>query len=472
MTSLSAARRRWVLAIAALASFIVSLDGLVMATALNQIREQFGADLKALEWTINGYGLSFAVLLTVAAALGERFGRRRFFMMGIGTFVIASVLCALSANVGMLIAARVVQGAGAAFMMPLALAMLGAAFPPDIRGKALGTLGAVTGLAVLGGPVVGGAIAQGLDWTWIFWINVPIGLLMLPLALRHLDESRGSDTGMDLPGVALLAGAALGATWGLMRSVELGWTAAEVLACFAGAAMLVGLFVIRQRTAREPMLPPRLFAQRAFTGGIAATFLHFSALEGTLFFIAQFLQAGQGYGPLEAGLRLLPWTATLFVVAPLAGGLIGRTGERPLIVVGLLLQAVGLGIVALTVGPETGLLGLALPMVLAGVGASMAMPAMESATMGAVTQEQMGKATGAMGVGQALGGVAGIAIAATAFALMGTYGDAARFSTGFSAALWTTAALSLLGAMAATMIPGQRTAVTAAVAEAGAGAGE
>ncbi len=324
----------WVLALTSVASFMISLDSQVVSTALSTIHRSLGASIEQLEWTVNAYILSFAVLLMTGAALGDRFGRRRLFAAGLGLFIAASAACALAPNPGWLIAARAVQGGGAALIMPLALTLLSVAFPPERRGRAIGIFGSVTGLALLAGPVVGGAVAQGLAWQWIFWLNVPIGLLVMPLALSRIPESFGVRVALDMGGLVLVTGAALGVVWGLVRGNSASWSSFEVIATLAAGVVLSGVFVVWELRARAPMVPMRFFRSRAFSMGITASFLLFASLYGTLFFMAQFLQTAQGYGPLGAGLRLLPWTATLFVVAPLAGALINRVGERSLIVVG------------------------------------------------------------------------------------------------------------------------------------------
>jgi EmrB/QacA subfamily drug resistance transporter len=311
--------RTWVLVLTSIASLMVALDALVVTTALSSIRLDLHASIEQLEWTVNAYTLSFAVLMMTAAALGDRFGRRRWFVTGVGLFTAASAACALAPGVGWLIAARAVQGAGAALVMPLALALLSAAFPPERRAAALGLFSGVTGLAVLAGPVVGGAITQGIAWQWIFWLNVPIGAALAPLAWRRLGESYGPAARLDLPGLGLVTAGALGLVWGLVRGNAAGWGSAEVVGAVAAGVALVAGFVAWERRAPAPMLPPALFRARAFSAGNAASFFMFAALYGAVFFMAQFLQTAQGHGPLDAGLRLLPWTATLFVVAPLAG---------------------------------------------------------------------------------------------------------------------------------------------------------
>ena len=328
-------QRSWVLALAAVASFMVALDTLVVSTALTTIRADLGASVEELEWTVNAYNLSFAVLLLTASALGDRFGRRRLFAAGLALFALSSAACALAPDATALIVARAVQGVGAAFVMPLALTLVGAAFPPERRGSAMGALQGLTGLAVGGGPVIGGAIADGLAWQWIFWVNVPIGLLAVPFVLARIPESRGSDRALDLPGLVLITLAAFGIVWGLVRGNAAGWGSAETVGSIAAGVLALIAFVVHERRTRTPMLPPALFERRAFAAGNAAGFLMTAALFSAVFFFAQFLQAVLGHDPLGAGLRLLPWTATLFFVAPVAGALVDRHGERPFLVTGL-----------------------------------------------------------------------------------------------------------------------------------------
>ena len=295
-----ATRRRWVLALASLASFMIALDALVVTTALSAIRLDLGAPIEALEWIVNAYNLSFAVLLMTGAALGDRFGRRRMLAVGLAIFVLASAACAMAGSVAWLIAARAVQGAGAALAMPLAMALLSAAFPKEMRARALGIFGSVTGLALIVGPAAGGAVAQGLAWPWIFWINIPVGLVAIPLVLRRVPESRGPAAALDFSGVLLAAGAVLGAVWGLTRGHTAGWASLEVAGSLAAGMLLAIGFVARERRARDPMLPLGLFRSRAFSAGIAASFLFYAPMYGTVFFLPQFLQA-QGAGPLGAG---------------------------------------------------------------------------------------------------------------------------------------------------------------------------
>jgi EmrB/QacA subfamily drug resistance transporter len=450
------AAKIWVLALTSAASFMVALDALVVTTALGTIRLDLDASIEALEWTVNAYNLSFAVLLLTGAALGDRFGRRRMFAAGLALFVVASIACALASNVGWLIAGRAVQGAGAALVMPLAMALLSAAFSREQRGKALGIFSSVTGLALIAGPVVGGAIAQGLAWQWIFWINLPVGAVVIPLVLWRLRESAGSGIGVDVVGLVLVTGAALGVVWGLMRANSAGWLSLEVVAALATGTLLAIAFVAWEQRARAPMVPMRLFRSCVFSAGIVASFLLYASMYGTLFFLPQFLQAAQGHGPFDVGLRLLPWTATLFVFAPIGGSLVNRLGERLLVVIGLALQAVGMAWIALTAAPGLAYVNLVAPLILAGAGVSMAMPAAQNAVLCAVAPSEIGKASGAFNMSRFLGGVFGVAVQVAVFAATGSFGSPPAFSAGFSAAIGVAAALSLMAAIAGLGLPGRR----------------
>jgi EmrB/QacA subfamily drug resistance transporter len=448
-------KQGWVLALTSVASLMVALDTLVVSTALSTIRLDLGASIEQLEWTVNAYNLSFAVLLMTGAALGDRFGRRRMLAVGLGLFSIASAACALAPDVGWLIAARTVQGVGAALVMPLGLALLSAAFPAETRARALGIYFGVTGLSVASGPVVGGAIADGLAWQWIFWLNVPIGLLLIPPVLRRIEESHGADKGLDFGGLALVTGAAFGVVWGLVRGNSSGWGSLEVVAALALGALLTIAFVAWELRAHEPMLPMRFFRSRAFSVGNAAIFLTLASLFAAVFFLAQFLQTGLGYSPLGAGLRLVPWTITLFLVAPVAGALVERLGERPFLVGGLLLQAVGMGWIALIAEPGLAYAEMIPPLIVAGCGVSMVFPAAQNSVVGSVAPDAVGKAAGTNSMMRELGGVFGIAIAVAVFAAAGGYTSAEAFSDGFVAAIGTSAALAFVGAIVATALPGR-----------------
>lgn len=450
--------QRWALALASVASFMVVLDMLVVSTALNTIRRDLGASIADLEWTVNAYTLAFAVLLMTASAIGDRFGRRRVFAAGLALFTAASAGCAVAPGVGWLIAARAVQGTGAAMVMPLALAVLNAAVPPRRRGWAMGIFGAVTSLAVVVGPVLGGAITQGIAWQWIFWLNVPIGLAAIALVLRRLDESYGPRAALDLPGLALGTSAALGLVWGLVRGSSAGWGSPEVAGSLAVGAALIAVFTRWELRARAPMLPMRLFAARGFAAGNAVTFLLNAATTGAVFFMAQFLQVGLGLDPLEAGLRLLPWGAAPLLIAPRAGRLADQIGDRPLIVSGLALQGAALAWIAVIAGPRVGYAALVAPLFISGAGLGLAIPAVTKAVVGSVPAGDIGKASGVFSTMRQLGAAFGVAILAAVFTSAGSYASAAAFSDGFAPALAAAAGLALAGGLAALALPGTRTA--------------
>jgi len=447
--------RTWTVVLAGLGSLMAALDTLVVSTALSTIRLDLGASIEELEWTVNAYNLSLAVLLIPAAALGDRYGRRRLYAGGLAIFAAASAACALAPSIGALIAARAVQGAGAALVLTLALALVSSAFPPERRGAAIGLFSAVTGLSVASGPLVGGAVIEGIDWEWIFWLNVPIGLAAVPLVLTRMREGFGPDTALDIRGLLLVSAAAFAIVWGLVRANAAGWGSFEVVGALAAGSLLAAVFVAWERRAREPMLPMRFFRSRGFSAGNAAIFFTFASLFTGVFFFAQLLQTVLGYGPLDAGLRLIPWTATFITVAPIAGTLADRYGERPFMVGGLLLQVVGLTWIALIAGPDVAYSELVLPLIVAGVGVSMAIPAGQNSVVGSVADEAIGKAAGANSMMRELGGVFGIAVTVAVFAGAGSYASAEAFTDGFAPAIGLAAALSLAGAAAGAALPGR-----------------
>jgi EmrB/QacA subfamily drug resistance transporter len=443
----------WVLVLASAAACMTALDTLVVTTALTTIRRDLDAGIDQLEWTTNAYNVSFAVLLMTAAALGDRYGRRRMFAAGLVVFALASAACALAPTVEWLIAARAVQGAGAALVTTLSLALISAAFAPDRRGSALGLYFALIGLAVASGPLIGGAVTEGIAWQWIFWLNVPIGIALVPLVLTRIEESHGPDTTIDLRGLVLVSAGVLGLVWGLVRGNLAGWDSAEVLATLVGGALLVAAFVEWQLRAPRPMLPMGLFRSRAFSAGNAAIFFLVGSLFCGVFFLSQFMQTALGSGPLEAGLKLLPWTGTLFFVAPVAGALVDRFGERPFLIAGPLLQTVGMGWIAVISDPGMAYLSMVPPLMIAGVGVSMTFPAAQNAVLGAVAPEAIGKASGVNSTMRELGGVFGIAVSVSVFAGAGSFASPQAFTDGFVPAMGIAAGLGLLGALCGAALP-------------------
>ncbi|MEU8798501.1 MFS transporter [Spirillospora sp. NPDC048819] len=449
-------KQAWVLGIASSASFMMALDSLVVTTALSTIRQDLRTSLESLEWTVNAYNLTFAVLLLTGAALGDRFGRRRMFVSGLAVFTIASVACALSPNIGILIASRALQGTGAAMVLPLSLTLISALFPPQTRGKAMGLYLGITGLATFSGPFLGGVIAEGLAWQWIFWLNLPLGLIVITLAARHVDEGFGPNNRLDQGGVVLVTLGAFGIVWALVRGNAAGWGSAEVLtALLLGVALLIAFAVWEQHT-KAPMLPMRFFRLRAFATANPANFLVFASLYGTMFFLAQYFQTVRGEGPFGAGLRLMPWTATLMVCAPIAGRLADRVGERRFVVGGLLLQTIGMGWIAMVSDADTGYLELLPSLVIGSAGVTMAMPAAQKAVVGAVRPQEIGQASGAFMMLRMFGGVFGTSVTVAVFASAGGYASAEEFSEGFSAGMGAVTALAFIGMLVALGMPGKR----------------
>jgi EmrB/QacA subfamily drug resistance transporter len=446
-------RQRWVLALTSIASLMILLDALVVTTALHVIALDLKASVADLEWTVNAYTLPFAVLLMAGAALGERYGRKRVLVGGLALFGIASAGCALAPSFGWLIATRAIQGAGAAAVAPAALSLLSAAFGAEQRPRALGLFASVTGLGTLGGPLIGGAIVQNLTWQWIFWVNVPIAAVLIPLVLVRLQKDEGSPRRLDYAGIGLVSAAAFGLVWGLIRGNASGWASAEVVAALSGGAIALAVFVGWELRAGAPLIPMRFFASRAFSAGNTAGFLLFASTFSGAFFFAQFLQVVLRHGPMATGLLLTPWTVSLFVVAPIAGKQVNRIGARPLVVGGLLLQAAGFGWIALIAGPGLTYPPLILPFVISGVGISMTIPAAQSAVIGAVPAAAIGAASGTFNTVRQLGGAFGIAITSAVFTAGGGLGSAAAFSDGFTSAIATAAALSFAGAVIGLLLP-------------------
>jgi EmrB/QacA subfamily drug resistance transporter len=450
-------RTLWTFVVTTVALFMVVLDNLVVSTAIPVIRTDLGASLEELEWTVNAFTLTFAVFLLTGAALGDRYGRRRVFMLGVVIFTAGSAAAALAPSAEALIAARALQGLGGAIVTPLTLTILSAAVPPERRGAALGVWSGIAGLAVAMGPLVGGAVVEGISWEWIFWVNVPVGLILLALSTQ-LQQTRGPDKALDIRGVVLVSAGALGIVWGLIHGHGDGWTSAGVVGSIAAGAVLVAAFVAWELRVRQPMLPMRLFRSRAFAAANGASLLMYFGMFGSIFLLVQFFQTAQGYPPLEAGLLLLPWTAMELFVAPVAGALSDRIGGRPLMAGGLALQALGLGWIAAVSTESVGYGSLVLPFVLSGVGMGLFFAPVANVVLSAVRPEEEGKASGANNAIRELGGVLGVAVLASIFGSHGGYESSSTFIDGMVPALWVGAIVVAAGAALAALIPPKRAA--------------
>ena len=442
----------WTFAITSIALFMVTLDNLVVTTALPVIRKDLHATLQGLEWAVNAYTLTFAVLLLTGAALGDRFGRKRLFTIGMSIFTFGSVGAALAPSINALIAARAVQGIGGAIVTPLTLTILSAAVPAERRGVVLGAWGGISGLAVAIGPLVGGAIVEGISWQWIFWLNVPIGLVLIPLAALRLTETRGPNSTLDLPGLGLASAGLFGIVWGLVRGNQVGWSSPEIVGMLTAGLVVLGLFLLWESRSKAPMLPLRFFRNRTFSAANAASLLMFFGMFGSIFLLAQFFQTVQGYSPLQAGLRILPWTAMPIVVAPIAGALSDRIGGRPLMAVGLALQAAGLAWIAAVSTPTVEYAELVGPFIISGVGMAMYFAPVANVVLSSVRPEEEGQASGANNAIRELGGVFGVAVLASIFAHYGGYGSGTSYVDGLTPAIYVGAAIVAIGSLAALLI--------------------
>jgi EmrB/QacA subfamily drug resistance transporter len=449
-------RLGWIMAVTSTAYFMVVLDSSVLITALPRMQRDLGVGLSSLQWTFNAYGIAFAAGIITAAALGDRFGRRRLFNGGVALFTVASAACALAPNAGELIAARTLQGLAGAVVLPLSLTILTTAFPAERRGMIVGVYGGLAGLAVALGPVVGGIVTEGLEWHWIFWLNVPIGVVATLLGLRLLPESHGASQRLDLIGVGLVTAGAVALVWALTRANDVGWSSAETVITLGVGGVLLVAFLAWESRVGEPMVPLRLFAVREFALGNLTTFLMSGAIFAAAFFVTQEFQFARGFSPVGTGLRLLPFFATPMFISPLAGALSDRIGRRPIMVLGLTLQAIGFVWVAARGSLSTSWVELAVALLVAGIGISMALPTVPTAVLSAVSPEEMGKASGVNYMAQRFGAVFAIAIGSAVFSARGHLGTPASVTAGFEPALWACAAFAVLAAVSAVGITSRR----------------
>src|SRR5215472_3535873 len=437
------------LLLTSVASFMVILDALVVVTALPRIHRDLGGGIGTLQWTVSAYTIAFGAGILTAAALGDRLGRKRVYVAGLALFTAASAACALAPNGTALITFRAFQGMGAAIIMPLGLTLLTSAFPQNRRGAVVGIMNNVTKLAVAAGPLVGGAVTQDLNWHWIFWINVPVGVLAGVGAWLCLPESRGPQNRLDIPALVLVSGGVGVLIWGLVQGSQLGWASTQGLTgLILGPALILG-FVAWEDRAADPMIPLGIFRSATFSSAVSTQFLMSAAIYSAAFLTSQFFQFALGDSPLGTGLRFLPWTATPMVIAPIAGAVSDKIGARPLIVPGLLMQAAGFAWIIYLAAHSSGYASYIAPLLIAGVGISMALPSVSAAGLNAVSPQSLGKAAGVMNTMQQFGAVFGIAIATTVFNAHGSLASPAAVTSGYRPALAVAAGLSVLGAATA-----------------------
>ncbi|WP_432888644.1 DHA2 family efflux MFS transporter permease subunit [Kribbella sp. CA-245084] len=444
-----------VLAAVGIPTFMVTLDNLVVTNALPVIKTELGASLSDLQWFVNAYTLAFAALLLTAAAIGDRLGRRRMFLAGIVLFTLASAACALATEPWMLTAFRAIQGIGAAAVMPLSLTLLAGAVPEKQRSAAIGIWGGISGLGVAVGPVVGGAVVDGLNWQWIFWLNVPVGVFAVLLAARVLSESRGTAKRLDLLGLVLATAGVLSIVWGVVHGADDGWTSGSVLGSLIAGVVLLAAFIGWESRTSAPMLPLRLFSVRSFSVVNIVSFTFAVGVFGSVFLLAQFFQVVQHYTPFQSGVRTLPWTAAPLVVAPIAGLIVDRVGPRTLIVTGQLLLAAGLGWIALITTATTQYGDLVAPFILAGIGMGLTFAPSASVVMNSASDADRGVASGTNNTIREVGVAMGVAVLASVFASAGSYESPTSYAAGLVPAVWTGAAIVAAGALVAFLLPGR-----------------
>ncbi len=444
--------RWWTFAVVSLALFMGMLDNLVVTTALPSIQRALGASVPSLEWIVNAYTLAFAVLMIPAAALGERFGRRRILLTGVAFFTGGSALAALSTGATMLILARAVQGIGSAMIAPLTLTILVGVFPPERRAAAIGLWSGVSGLGLAAGPLVGGAIVNGFTWNAVFWLNVPIGVLLLVLGRLRVSETRAGGRIIDPLSVLLVSGGLLGVVYGLISGNVQGWSSTAVVASLALGAVLLGLFLLRQRARIAPMLDLELFRMRSFSSANLIGFLSSLAMFGSIFFITLFVQGVWGWKPLAAGLGTMPWTGTIMLTAPLAGALAGRFGARRMVVAGMAAQAVSLAWIGTMANAGSSYASLLPAFILGGLGMGLSFAPLSATVMSGLPAARQGEASGAYNTLRELGGVFGVAVLGAIF--QGIVRVPAQFVSGFHVALQVAAAILAVGAIASLLLPG------------------
>jgi EmrB/QacA subfamily drug resistance transporter len=409
-------RKWWTLGAMCFALFMIMLDNTVVNVALPSIQRDLHASISGLEWTVNGYTLSFAVLLATGGRLGDIFGRRRMFLIGVVVFALSSATAGFAANPTDLVISRVVQGVGAALMMPATLSIVTDAFPPQERGKAMGTWAGVSALALAIGPVVGGFLTEHVSWRAIFYLNIPVAIGAVAASLFAVRESRDTTVGreVDFAGVAVLTASLTALILALIEGNAWGWGSPEIVALLVGAAVGLGAFVAIELRVKVPMVEFHFFSDRNFLGAVVVALIVSFSMLGVFFFLALYMQDILRYSPLEAGVRFLPSTLMIVGVAPVAGRLADRFGPRWLIVAGLAIVAASLYSFS-GIAVDSSYLDLLPGFMLLGIGIALTMSPMTSAAMNAVAVEKAGIASGVLSMFRMVGGSLGVAVTGAIF---------------------------------------------------------
>jgi EmrB/QacA subfamily drug resistance transporter len=446
-------KKWWTLAAVSFGLFMIMLDNTVVNVALPSIQRDLDADLSELEWIVSGYALAFAALMLIGGKLADAYGRRLVFVLGIVVFTLASLACGLSTTSEMLIAARVLQGAGAALMSPATLSIIAATFPPRQRGTAIGIWAGVSALALAIGPLVGGLLTDNASWHWIFFVNVPVGILGIVASFLLIDESRDpTHERLDLPGLATSALGLFALTYGLIEANTYGWGSARIVGAFVLAFVALVAFVLLERHQRAPMLDLTLFRNRTYVGANLVVLLVALAMFGVFFFVSLYMQNVLGYSAVEAGASFLPMTILIILVAPVAGRASDRFGSRGLITAGMLLVAAQL-LYFSRLGDDATFWTLLPGLVLGGVGMSLTMTPSTAAATRAVAVEKSGVGSAVLNAFRQVGGSVGIALmGAIMAAQLADPPTVTSFMTGFEQALLVAAGIALVGAVVAAVL--------------------
>jgi len=461
-------RKWWTLGAVSFGLFMIMLDNTIVNVALPSIRRELHIGLSELEWVVNGYALTFAVLMLTGGKLADMFGRRKIFIVGLIIFTASSLACGLAPNAHVLIAARVVQGSGSALMNPATLSIITATFPPRQRGMAIGIWAGTSAMALAIGPLLGGVITQYIDWSWIFFINVPVGVIGIVVARLVINESRDTshEQRLDLPGLLTSAIGLFGLTYGLIEANHYGWTSTRILVCFAIAILGLGSFVFLELRQRLPMLDVRLFKNPTFAGANVTMMLVALAMFGVFFFVSLYLQNILGYSPTKAGASFLPMTILIILIAPIAGKFSDRVGSRWLVGIGMLLVSGSLFIFS-RMGLDSTWWDLLPGLIVGGVGMALTMTPTTAAAMGSVAVDKAGVGSAVLNSMRQVGGSLGIAImgaivaASVTVSLQAAYGSRNpaliqtaidQFVNGFSNALMVAAAIAFAGAIVAALL--------------------